>query len=88
MTGEQQGMACILVTGAAGFINFHLAERLLKCGEEVIGLDNCNDYHDCGCGNGRIRNPQLATLGWISCSPAHNEAARSHSIAICRIDID
>ena len=36
----------ILVTGAAGFIGFHLTHRLLKMGETVIGLDNLNDYYD------------------------------------------
>src|SRR5882724_2225926 len=36
----------ILVTGAAGFIGFHVAQRLLNCGREVIGVDNGNDYYD------------------------------------------
>ena len=35
----------ILVTGAAGFIGMHVAERLLARGDEVIGLDNLNDYY-------------------------------------------
>jgi UDP-glucuronate 4-epimerase len=35
-----------LVTGAAGFIGFHVSERLMARGEEVIGLDNVNDYYD------------------------------------------
>ncbi len=36
----------VLVTGAAGFIGFHVAERLLSGGREVVGLDSINDYYD------------------------------------------
>ena len=36
----------ILVTGAAGFIGFHLAKRLLEDGKSVRGIDNMNDYYD------------------------------------------
>jgi UDP-glucuronate 4-epimerase len=36
----------ILVTGSAGFIGYHVSERLLARGDEVIGLDNLNEYYD------------------------------------------
>ncbi|WP_018152621.1 NAD-dependent epimerase [Leeia oryzae] len=36
----------ILVTGAAGFIGMHVAERLLARGDEVVGIDNLNSYYD------------------------------------------
>jgi len=36
----------VLVTGAAGFIGFHVTKRLLDRGDQVIGLDNLNDYYD------------------------------------------
>jgi UDP-glucuronate 4-epimerase len=36
----------VLVTGAAGFIGFHLSKRLIECGYQVLGLDNLNDYYD------------------------------------------
>ena len=39
-------MAKILVTGAAGFIGSHTSTRLLARGDEVVGLDNVNDYYD------------------------------------------
>src|ERR1700676_1570337 len=36
----------ILVTGAAGFIGYHVSQGLLERGDEVVGLDNMNDYYD------------------------------------------
>jgi UDP-glucuronate 4-epimerase len=36
----------VLVTGAAGFIGFHVAQRLLEQGRAVVGIDNVNDYYD------------------------------------------
>ena len=36
----------ILVTGAAGFIGFHLSKILVESGHTVMGLDNINDYYD------------------------------------------
>src|SRR3989441_2999626 len=47
----------ILVTGAAGFIGFHVALRLLKDGHEVVGLDSVNHYYD-----GRLKEARLALL--------------------------
>ncbi|TWT53456.1 dTDP-glucose 4,6-dehydratase [Rubripirellula amarantea] len=38
-------MSTHLITGAAGFIGYHLAERLLERGDRVVGLDNLNDYY-------------------------------------------
>ena len=36
----------VLLTGAAGFIGMHVAQRLLARGDEVVGIDNLNDYYD------------------------------------------
>lgn len=36
----------VLITGTAGFIGFHLANKLIARGDEVIGLDSINDYYD------------------------------------------
>ena len=36
----------VLITGAAGFIGFHTALRLLQEGRAVVGIDNLNDYYD------------------------------------------
>ncbi len=43
---KYNGNSRVLVTGAAGFIGFHLSKRILEIGGEVIGFDNLNDYYD------------------------------------------
>jgi len=48
-------MTKILVTGAAGFIGFHLSKRLLARRNEVVGLDNINDYYDVNLKLARLR---------------------------------
>jgi len=44
----------ILVTGAAGFIGFHVAKRLLERGDAVVGVDNLNPYYDVQMKEGRL----------------------------------
>ncbi|WP_299701287.1 NAD-dependent epimerase [uncultured Pontibacter sp.] len=48
----------VLVTGTAGFVGFHLAEKLLKRGDEVVGIDNINNYYDT-----RLKYDRLAESG-------------------------
>jgi UDP-glucuronate 4-epimerase len=47
----------VVVTGAAGFIGYHVARRLLERGDHVLGLDNLNDYYDV-----RLKEARLAQL--------------------------
>ena len=51
-------MKNILITGVAGFIGFHLAEKLLKNGYNVVGIDNINDYYDVN-----LKYDRLSELG-------------------------
>jgi UDP-glucuronate 4-epimerase len=46
----------ILVTGAAGFVGYHVAQRLLDHGAQVTGLDNLNAYYDVSLKEARLRN--------------------------------
>ncbi|WP_027124305.1 NAD-dependent epimerase [Gelidibacter mesophilus] len=48
----------VLVTGAAGFIGFHVSKALLEAGHRVVGLDNLNDYYDVN-----LKLARLAQLG-------------------------
>src|SRR6266850_5394204 len=45
----------ILVTGAAGFIGYHVAKRLLERGDSVVGFDLVNDYYDPRLKEARLR---------------------------------
>lgn len=48
-------MSRYLVTGAAGFIGFHVSRRLMERGDTVVGLDNLNDYYDVSLKEARLK---------------------------------
>ncbi len=62
----------ILVTGSAGFIGFHLANRLAVDGHEVVGLDNLNNYYDV-----KLKLDRLEHAGIDNQKVAYNEPVRS-----------
>jgi len=65
----------ILVTGAAGFIGFHAAQRLLARGDEVVGLDNLNDYYDVGLKRARLGElARAAAFRFVELDLAADEA--------------
>ena len=51
----------VLVTGAAGFIGFHLCKKLIEDNFKVVGLDNINDYYDVGLKYGRLNELGIKT---------------------------
>ncbi|MCB1652166.1 MAG: NAD-dependent epimerase [Alphaproteobacteria bacterium] len=57
--------APILITGAAGFIGFHTATRLLQAGRSVVGIDNLNDYYDPALKEARLQ--QLDNFAEFQC---------------------
>lgn len=52
---KENGNAVYFITGAAGFIGFYLAKRLLENGQKVVGLDNMNDYYEVSLKEERLR---------------------------------
>lgn len=74
----------VLITGVAGFIGFHLAQRLVQLEHEIIGIDNLNDYYDIA-----LKHERLATLG-IDSSHLVNQTANSSSypyLTFIKLDI-
>jgi UDP-glucuronate 4-epimerase len=57
-----------LVTGAAGFIGYHVARRLMARGDSVLGIDNLNDYYD-----PRLKRDRIAELGRLNAGAFHFE---------------
>ena len=54
------------VTGAAGFIGFHVARRLLEAGRDVVGVDNLNAYYDPKLKEARLRRTRQAPRAFVS----------------------
>lgn len=74
----------ILVTGAAGFIGYHLCERLIALGHAVIGLDNINDYYDVN-----LKHARLKQLGVVAGSI--NEVVKSElheTFSFIKLDLE
>lgn len=66
-----------LVTGAAGFIGFHVSQRLLSAGHQVIGIDNLNDYYDVNLKISRLKLLNFhADFTFIQCDIANRHAMR------------
>lgn len=66
----------ILVTGAAGFIGYHLCEKLLSMGHTIVGLDNINDYYDVSLKFDRLRQLGINDVkeGVLSTGTVHNDS--------------
>jgi UDP-glucuronate 4-epimerase len=67
-------MEKILITGAAGFIGFSLAKKLLERGDAVVGLDNINDYYDV-----RLKYRRLAETGIAREQITYGQSVQSSS---------
>ena len=65
-------MKNILVTGAAGFIGFHLAKQLLENGANVTGIDNLNDYYDADLKRARLSQLEKYNNFWFAKSGIEN----------------
>ena len=78
MAGSDLAGRTVLITGAAGFIGFHLANRLLAAGARVVGVDNMNAYYDVALKQARLRElANSPSFHFKRCDLTEHEAIRS-----------
>jgi UDP-glucuronate 4-epimerase len=68
-----------LVTGSAGFIGFHLSQKLLEKGHEVIGIDNINDYYDVNLKYQRLEQSGISRDKIEECLPVKSTKYASYT---------
>ncbi|WP_447641641.1 MULTISPECIES: NAD-dependent epimerase/dehydratase family protein [Chitinophagaceae] len=77
----------VLVTGAAGFIGFHLVERLITLGNTVVGIDNINDYYDIQLKYGRLKESGIIEHN-IEWNREYTSAIHSLSYKFIRMNLE
>ncbi|WP_248722981.1 NAD-dependent epimerase [Seonamhaeicola sp. ML3] len=84
---KQNSKQKILITGAAGFIGFHLSKVLIENGHSVVGLDNINDYYDVG-----LKYSRLEELGidrdLASEFNKHSKSEKSNLFSFVRMNLE
>lgn len=76
----------ILVTGTAGFIGFHLANQLISRGEEVIGIDNINDYYDVNLKYSRLQETGISKSEIEYAKPVKSKKYPNYSF--CQLNLE
>lgn len=69
----------ILITGTAGFIGFHLANKLAKEGHEVIGIDNINDYYSVSLKHERLKKSGIDVTNIVYNTPIQSSVYDNYS---------
>ena len=75
-------MKTILVTGAAGFIGYHLCEKLLQSSYNVVGLDNINGYYDINLKMARLKELGVTNVSEHQVSVSAKYGDQFHFIKI------
>lgn len=76
----------ILITGTAGFIGFHLAKRLLERGDEIVGIDNINDYYDVNLKYSRLEETGIKKVRILYGQPV--QSVRHHHYQFYKLDLN
>ena len=78
----------ILVTGAAGFIGYHLCLNLLEKGLSVVGVDNINDYYDINLKFSRLKNLGIDKTNAINFDKEVKSLVPNYNFSFYRSDIE